>query len=117
VPNTTDYAKALTHPLRVEILARLDIAAKSNGKHDGERPGAYSPSELTALVGAPLGNVSYHVRELAKAGLIKPAGRPAQRRGALEHFYRSVVSPEDLVALATADIAELRSRIAAEGQT
>lgn len=117
MPSTTDYAKALTHPLRVEILTRLDIAADSNGSHDGQRAGAYSPSELATLMGAPLGNVSYHVRELVTAGLIKLAGKPAARRGALEHYYRGAVSPEDLVALATSDIAALRARIVAEGQT
>jgi hypothetical protein len=37
-------------------------------------------------VGASLSNVSYHVRQLAKAGLIElVATRP--RRGALEHYY------------------------------
>jgi DNA-binding transcriptional ArsR family regulator len=116
MPSTSDYAKALTHPLRVEILTRLDIAASSDS-HDGARAGAYSPSELARLTGAPLGNVSYHVRELAAAGLIKPAGQPALRRGALEHYYRGVVSPEDLVALATSDIAALRERIVSEAQT
>src|SRR4051794_4842485 len=117
MPTTTDYAKALTHPLRAEILARLDVAAHANGSHDGARPGAYSPSELTQLIDAPLGNVSYHVRQLATLGLLEPAGRPVPRRGAIEHFYRSRVSIEDLVNLAAAEAREARNRIAQETQT
>lgn len=117
MPSTTDYVKALSHPLRVEILTRLDVAANANGDHDGERAGAYSPSELTKLTGQPLGNVSYHVSVLAESGLIKLAGRPAQRRGALEHYYRSIISPEDVVALAATGIAEIRERLTTERPT
>ena len=36
--------------------------------------------------GEPLGNVSYHVRQLEKAGLIELVA-VKQRRGALEHYY------------------------------
>src|SRR5690242_20802636 len=50
--------KALTHPLRVQILRALE-----------ERTA--SPSELADEIGAPLGNVSYHVRQLHSLGLIK----------------------------------------------
>ena len=76
--------KALTHPLRVQILRALE-----------ER--VASPSELAEDLGAPLGNVSYHVRQLHSLGLIKLV-RKTPRRGAIEHHYE---------ALAQAPIEEL----------
>ena len=48
-----------------------------------------SPSELSEELGAPVQNVSYHVRELAKLRLIELV-RTTQRRGALEHHYTAV---------------------------
>ena len=72
--------KALTHPLRIQILAAL-----------GERTA--SPSELADELKAPLGNVSYHVRQLAALGLIKLVKR-TPRRGAIEHHYKAVVRPQ-----------------------
>jgi DNA-binding transcriptional ArsR family regulator len=48
-----------------------------------------SPRELSEELGAPLQNVSYHVRELAKLRLVKLV-RTRQRRGALEHQYTAV---------------------------
>jgi DNA-binding transcriptional ArsR family regulator len=72
--------KALTHPLRIQILAALD-----------ERTA--SPSELADELKAPLGNVSYHVRQLAGLGLIKLVKR-TPRRGAIEHHYKAVGRPQ-----------------------
>jgi DNA-binding transcriptional ArsR family regulator len=72
--------KALTHPLRIQILAALD-----------ERTA--SPSELSDELKAPLGNVSYHVRQLAALGLIKLVKR-TPRRGAIEHHYKAVARPQ-----------------------
>ena len=72
--------KALTHPLRIQILSALD-----------ERTA--SPSELADELGAPLGNVSYHVRQLAGLGLIKLVKR-TPRRGAIEHHYKAVERPK-----------------------
>lgn len=74
-----DVVKALAHPLRVRILNILD-----------ERTA--SPVEIARELDMPLGNVSYHVRMLAKLGLIKIVGR-RQRRGAIEHFYRADERP------------------------
>jgi DNA-binding transcriptional ArsR family regulator len=68
--------KALTHPLRVQILSALE-----------ERTA--SPSELADELEAPLGNVSYHVRQLAGLGLIKLV-KKTPRRGAIEHHYKAV---------------------------
>src|SRR5919199_6439256 len=67
--------KALAHPLRVQILTVLE-----------ER--VASPSDLAEELGAPLGNVSYHVRTLADLGLLKLVRRRT-RRGAVEHYYRA----------------------------
>jgi DNA-binding transcriptional ArsR family regulator len=71
--------KALTHPLRVQILRALE-----------ER--IASPSELADEIGAPLGNVSYHVRQLHALGLIKLV-KKTPRRGAIEHHYKALVQP------------------------
>jgi DNA-binding transcriptional ArsR family regulator len=67
--------KALAHPLRVQILGVLE-----------ER--VASPSDLSEQLGAPLGNVSYHVRTLADLGLLKLVRRRT-RRGAVEHYYQA----------------------------
>jgi DNA-binding transcriptional ArsR family regulator len=66
-------AKALAHPLRVEIL-----------RHLGDRTA--SPSEIAAEIGAPLTNVSYHVRKLRTLGLIKLV-KKTPKRGVIEHYY------------------------------
>ena len=68
--------KALTHPLRVQILHALE-----------ERTA--SPSELADEIGAPLGNVSSHVRQLHSLGLIKLV-KKTPRRGAIEHHYKAL---------------------------
>ena len=73
--NDPRLVKALAHPLRVQILAVLQDRVAS-------------PSDLAEELGAPLGNVSYHVRTLAKLGLLKLV-RKRQRRGAIEHMYQA----------------------------
>ena len=67
--------KALAHPLRVQILTTLEDRIAS-------------PSDLATELGAPLGNVSYHVRTLADLGLVKLVKRRT-RRGAVEHYYQA----------------------------
>jgi len=71
--------KALAHPMRTQILGLLDGRVAS-------------PRELSDEIEAPLQNVSYHVRELAKLNLIKLV-RTTQRRGAIEHHYKTVATP------------------------
>jgi DNA-binding transcriptional ArsR family regulator len=66
-------AKALAHPLRLEIL-----------RHLGNRTA--SPSEIATEIGAPLTNVSYHVRKLRALGLIKLV-KKTPKRGVIEHYY------------------------------
>jgi DNA-binding transcriptional ArsR family regulator len=73
------YVKALSHPLRVRILGILE-----------DRPA--SPVELTDLLDATLGTVSYHVRQLNDLGLLKLV-RETPRRGAIEHHYRAQPRP------------------------
>jgi DNA-binding transcriptional ArsR family regulator len=73
--NDPRLVKALAHPLRVQILAVLQDRTAS-------------PSDLAEELKAPLGNVSYHVRILAKLDLLKLV-RKRQRRGAIEHLYRA----------------------------
>jgi DNA-binding transcriptional ArsR family regulator len=73
------YVKALSHPLRVRILALLQ-----------ERTA--SPRELAEWLGATLGTVSYHVRALHDFGLIELV-RTTQVRGAIAHHYRARVRP------------------------
>lgn len=72
--------KGLAHPLRIHILRVLEDRVAS-------------PSEIAAELDAPLGNVSYHVRFLARMGLIELSGTEP-RRGAVEHYYRAVGRPQ-----------------------
>jgi DNA-binding transcriptional ArsR family regulator len=73
--NEPRVAKALSHPLRAQILGILE-----------ERRA--SPRELAEELGAPLGNVSYHVRALLNLKLIKLV-KKTPRRGAIEHHYEA----------------------------
>jgi DNA-binding transcriptional ArsR family regulator len=72
-------AKALSHPMRTRILAILN-----------ER--VASPNEISELIHERLPNVSYHVRALQELGCIELVST-AQRRGAIEHYYRAIVRP------------------------
>src|SRR5918997_6425465 len=72
-------AKALSHPMRARILGILD-----------ER--VASPNEIAEQIKEQLPNVSYHVRALQDLGCIELVDT-AQRRGAIEHYYRAVVRP------------------------
>jgi DNA-binding transcriptional ArsR family regulator len=72
-------AKALAHPLRVQLLAALNA-------------GVASPNELAKKLNEPLTNVSYHVRMLHDLGCIELVDTEP-RRGALEHYYRAIVRP------------------------
>lgn len=61
------------HPLRAAILRTMV-------------EGEWSPKMMAEYLGEPLGNVSYHVRELVKKGKIVET-RTEPRRGAVEHYY------------------------------
>src|SRR5215210_4235751 len=73
--NDPRLVKALAHPLRVRILSVLQDRVAS-------------PSDLADELKAPLGNVSYHVRILARLGLLKLV-KKRPRRGAIEHYYEA----------------------------
>src|SRR5215213_11438688 len=73
------YVKAMSHPLRVRILALLD-----------ERTA--SPVELAGWLDATLGTVAYHVRTLERMNLVELV-RETRVRGAVEHHYRSKERP------------------------
>jgi DNA-binding transcriptional ArsR family regulator len=72
-------AKALSHPMRARILVILN-----------ER--VASPNEIAETIDERLPNVSYHVRALLELGCIELVDT-AQRRGAIEHYYRAIVRP------------------------
>jgi DNA-binding transcriptional ArsR family regulator len=72
--------KALAHPLRVQILGLLEHRTAS-------------PSELADELRVPLGNVSYHVRQLQSFGLIRLV-RTTPRRGSIEHHYELIARPD-----------------------
>ncbi|UGS37778.1 winged helix-turn-helix domain-containing protein [Capillimicrobium parvum] len=75
-PAASRLAQALSHPLRAQLLALLN-----------ERPA--SPNELARQVDERLENVAYHVRVLRDLGCIELVDT-AQRRGAIEHYYRAI---------------------------
>jgi DNA-binding transcriptional ArsR family regulator len=65
-------ARRLLHPVRQRIL--------ESAKHP------VSATELGRRLGLPRQNVNYHVRELARAGFLRPAGR-RRRRNLVEKRY------------------------------
>jgi hypothetical protein len=67
--------KALSHPLRVQILEVLT-----------ER--VASPNWLSERLDASLSHVAYHTRTLNKCGCLSLVDT-AQKRGATEHFYKA----------------------------
>ncbi len=72
--------KAVAHPIRIAVMsqaARQPVSAK----------------EMAAELEEPLPKISYHVRVLADAGLLK-AVRRTRRRGAIETHYRAVTTVE-----------------------
>jgi DNA-binding transcriptional ArsR family regulator len=69
-----EIAKALSHPLRLELLRALRDRR------------TLSPVEYSRESGEPLGNVSYHIKALLSAEVIAVA-KEVPRRGAVEHFY------------------------------
>jgi DNA-binding transcriptional ArsR family regulator len=71
--------RALSHPLRVRILAILE-----------ER--VASPLELSRLLRTELGVIAYHVRKLHSLGFLR-LERETRVRGALQRHYRAVERP------------------------
>lgn len=94
VMNEARAAKAISHPLRKEILERMDGVITSPSDladrvlimhEDGKKPKRKKVKGL-----GPIGNVSYHTRILLRVGAIKLV-ETKQVRGAIEHFYTASV--------------------------
>jgi len=51
-----------------------------------------SPNEIAEMIDERLPNVSYHVRALLELGCVELVST-AQRRGAIEHYYRALTRP------------------------
>src|SRR3954454_9594244 len=74
------YVKAMSHPVRVRIMAML---------HERKA----SPNELSQWLGTTLGATAYHVRTLHKLGLIELVDE-TRVRGAVEHHYKAKARPK-----------------------
>jgi DNA-binding transcriptional ArsR family regulator len=75
----SNIVKALSHPLRMRILTRLN-------------EGVASPNEMAKQFEESLPLVSYHVRILRELDCIELV-RTTPRRGAIEHHYRALTRP------------------------
>jgi DNA-binding transcriptional ArsR family regulator len=78
--NDPRYVKAMSHPVRVRIMAML-----------AERKA--SPNELSQWLGTTLGATAYHVRALHNLGLIELVDE-TRVRGAVEHHYKAKPPPK-----------------------
>ena len=72
-------AKAVSHPLRMQILTVLNQRVAS-------------PVEIAKELDQPLANVSYHTRMLERLKCIELVSE-TKRRGAIEHHYRALDRP------------------------
>lgn len=72
--------RALSHPLRVRILAILDEQTTS-------------AVEIARTLHAEIGVVSYHIRTLHQLGLLELV-RETPRRGAIQRYYRARPRPK-----------------------
>lgn len=80
-----ELVKALSHPIRVEILETLQGRVAS-------------PTELSHEMNESLGVISYHANTLVKCGCLELV-HTEPRRGAVEHFFgvtpRSFIGQQD----------------------
>src|SRR6185369_17616256 len=60
--------RALTHPLRLELLELLSTTGPATAAHCGR------------VLGVPQANCSFHLRQLAKYGFVEDAGPGADQR-------------------------------------
>jgi DNA-binding transcriptional ArsR family regulator len=81
ITNISDprWVRAISHPLRIRLLAILDEQTAS-------------PVLLAKALQQPLSTVAYHVRLLYDLGLVELVST-RQRRGATEHYYRTTAHP------------------------
>lgn len=106
-----ELVKALSHPIRVEILEALQGRVAS-------------PTELSQEIDESLGVISYHAKTLVKCGCLELV-HTEPRRGAIEHFFglapRSSIGHQDwrrapLAVRAGITAAALETFIEAAGQ-
>jgi len=71
---TPEQFRALGHPMRHRLLLALG-------------QGEATISQLAAALGSNKGNIAHHLKVLAAAGLVSPAGT-RQVRGGTERYYR-----------------------------
>ncbi|HEX8121253.1 MAG TPA: helix-turn-helix domain-containing protein [Solirubrobacteraceae bacterium] len=96
--NETDpVIAALAHGLRSEILRHCGAAASS-------------PKDIAERIQEPIGNVSYHTRVLAEAGLLKQ-DRLEPRRGAVAHYYVVPPSAKKAIKNAADELAALAAAV------
>lgn len=92
-PGDQELVKALSHPIRVEILEAL-------------RGRIASPNELSREMNRSVGVVSYHAKTLLECGCLELV-QTKPRRGMLEHFFsitpRSPLPPQERSLLPGAD--------------
>ncbi len=72
---TPEQFKALGHPMRHRLLFALG------------QEGQATISQLAAALGSNKGNIAHHLKVLAAAGLVRPAGT-RQVRGGTEQYYQ-----------------------------
>lgn len=87
VAKKTTYS-VIAHPVRVQILAILIERAISPTRYVEQVMG-FDPNEQPDLHKRGLSHVSYHFRQLEKAGCIEMVDL-IPRRGSVEHVYRAV---------------------------
>jgi DNA-binding transcriptional ArsR family regulator len=76
-----EMVRALSHPIRLEILQVLQGRVAS-------------PAEISAEIGQSPGVVSYHVSTLVRCGCLELA-RSEPRRGGIENFFE--IAPDSIV--------------------
>ena len=103
-PMTIQQAgRLLAHPLRVQLLEAYTAGECSPSdladtyEFVPTSPGR-KPKRRKVLRLGPIGNVSYHTRQLASAGAIKQV-RLAPVRGAVEHFYEATHEGRKVLAV------------------
>jgi DNA-binding transcriptional ArsR family regulator len=89
--STPAQFKALGHPMRHRLLFAL-------GQHEA------TISQLAAALGSNKGNIAHHLKVLADAGLVLPAGT-RQARGGTQQYYRRAARRLEIDDAATTQVA------------
>ncbi len=76
-----ELVRALSHPLRMEILEKL-------------RGRVASPAELSREMNQRVGVISYHAQTLLRCGCVELV-HTEPRRGSVENFFAISIAPAD----------------------